>query len=187
MPAHIYSMTGLWEDSITSNLSALSIQPDYYHAADFTVYAHLQLAQDAKAAAMVEKATTTPVRGDRPVTMVQLHGAGSHAGAAAPSSGRTGKRRRRWPSPPPTTRRPTRSPASRAGWAWPALATAPAPAGDRGDGIAAERAGVADSAYWADRTTEQILAVSAWVALAEGAKVALSPTCAVPPTARTPA
>ena len=28
----------------------------------------------------------------------------------------------------------------------------------------------ADSAYWADRTSEQILAVSAWIALAEGAK-----------------
>ena len=27
-----------------------------------------------------------------------------------------------------------------------------------------------DSTYWADRTTEQILAVSAWIALAEGAK-----------------
>ena len=48
MPAHIYSMAGLWEDSIASNLSALEIQPDYYHAADFTVYAHLQLAQDAQ-------------------------------------------------------------------------------------------------------------------------------------------
>jgi hypothetical protein len=49
MPAHIYSMVGLWEDSIRSNLSALEIQPDYYHAADFAVYAYLQLAQDAKA------------------------------------------------------------------------------------------------------------------------------------------
>ena len=72
MPAHIYSMTGLWEDSITSNLSALTIQPDYYHAADFAVYAYLQLAQDTKAAALVEKATTTPVRGDRPVSMVNF-------------------------------------------------------------------------------------------------------------------
>ena len=69
MPAHIYSMVGLWEDSIASNLSALELQPDYYHAADFTVYAHLQLAQDTKAQAMIEKATTTPVRGDRPVSM----------------------------------------------------------------------------------------------------------------------
>ena len=69
MPAHIYSMVGLWEDSIASNLSALELQPDYYHAADFTVYAYLQLAQDTKAQAMIQKAMTTPVRGDRPVSM----------------------------------------------------------------------------------------------------------------------
>ena len=37
MPSHIYSMTGLWEESIASNASALEIQPDYYHAADFSV------------------------------------------------------------------------------------------------------------------------------------------------------
>ncbi len=53
MPSHIYSMVGLWEESIASNASALEIQPDYYHASDFTVYAHLQLAQDAKADAMI--------------------------------------------------------------------------------------------------------------------------------------
>ncbi len=69
MPAHIYSMVGLWQDSITSNLSALEIQPDYYHAADFTVYAHLQLAQDDAAAKMIEKALATPDRGDRPPSM----------------------------------------------------------------------------------------------------------------------
>ena len=69
MPAHIYSMVGLWQDSITSNLSALEIQPDYYHAADFTVYAHLQLAQDAAAAKMIEKALATPERGDRPPSL----------------------------------------------------------------------------------------------------------------------
>ena len=39
MPSHIYSMVGLWEESIASNASALEIQPDYYHASDFTVYA----------------------------------------------------------------------------------------------------------------------------------------------------
>ena len=56
MPSHIYSMVGMWEESIASNASALEIQPDYYHAADFSVYAHLQLAQDAKAKALIEKA-----------------------------------------------------------------------------------------------------------------------------------
>src|SRR5215469_9856279 len=66
MPSHIYSMVGLWEESIASNASALEIQPDYYHAADFTVYAHLQLAQDGKAKALIDKALATQPRGDRP-------------------------------------------------------------------------------------------------------------------------
>ena len=92
MPAHIYSMTGLWEDSIVSNLSAIEIQPDYYHAADFTVYAYLQLAQDAKAAALVAKATTTPVRGDRPVSMSNFTALAAMPAPVA-SSGRTGRRR----------------------------------------------------------------------------------------------
>jgi hypothetical protein len=54
MPSHIYSMVGMWEDSVASNASAIEIQPDYYHAADFSVYAHLQLAQDAKAKALTD-------------------------------------------------------------------------------------------------------------------------------------
>src|SRR5437763_7826846 len=65
MPSHIYSMVGLWEESIASNASALEIQPDYYHAADFSVYAHLQLAQDAKAKALIEKLLATPASGTR--------------------------------------------------------------------------------------------------------------------------
>src|SRR5919199_3665924 len=72
MPSHIYSMVGLWEESVASNASAIEIQPDYYHASDFTVYAHLQLAQDAKAKAMIEQSLATPDRGDRPVTFVNF-------------------------------------------------------------------------------------------------------------------
>jgi len=67
MPSHIYSMVGMWEESIASNASALEIQPDYYHAADFSVYAHLQLAQDSKAKALIEKALRP-----RPVATVQV-------------------------------------------------------------------------------------------------------------------
>ena len=55
MPSHIYSMVGLWEESIASNRSAVQVQPDYYHAMDFIVYAHLQLAQDAKAKALIDE------------------------------------------------------------------------------------------------------------------------------------
>src|SRR5438067_7240194 len=60
MPSHIYSMVGMWEDSIASNRSALEIQPDYHHATDFIVYAHLQLAQDAKAKALVDVIAALP-------------------------------------------------------------------------------------------------------------------------------
>ena len=72
MPSHIYSMVGLWEESIASNASAIEIQPDYYHAADFSVYAHLQLAQDAKAKALTEKSLATADRGDRPIAFVNF-------------------------------------------------------------------------------------------------------------------
>jgi hypothetical protein len=50
MPSHIYSMVGLWEESIAANLSALDVRNDYFHASDFIVYAQLQLAQDARRA-----------------------------------------------------------------------------------------------------------------------------------------
>jgi tetratricopeptide (TPR) repeat protein len=169
MPAHIYSMVGLWEDSIASNHSALEIQPDYYHAADFTVYAHLQLAQDSKAAAMIEKALATPPRGDRPA------GIGDETARAA---------------------MPARYVLERADWAAAAalpFGTTPYPQADsltrfaRGLGKVrtGDRAGArqeiaaletlqtaleqAGERYWADRTEEQILAVSAWAALADKA------------------
>ena len=85
MPAHIYSMVGLWEDSIASNLSALELQPDYYHAADFTGYAYLQLAQDAKAQALIVGRAHAHTRARRSSGVdVQLHRARRHAGAVCP-------------------------------------------------------------------------------------------------------
>ncbi|HEX2332664.1 MAG TPA: hypothetical protein VHI32_05775 [Burkholderiales bacterium] len=54
MPSHIYSMLGLWEDSIKSNLLAVSAAKGYVHAIDFMVYAHLQMGQDRKALRLLE-------------------------------------------------------------------------------------------------------------------------------------
>jgi len=170
MPSHIYSVVGMWEESIASNLSALEIQPDYYHASDFTVYAHLQLAQDAKAKAMIDKAINTPVRGDRPATL------GTYTALAA---------------------MPARYVIERADWAGAAALPATSigrPQADsltrftRGLGMArsGDLAGAkreiealqglqkalekANDSYWASRTEEQIYAVSAWVAFAEGGR-----------------
>src|SRR5260370_23428491 len=65
-------MVGLWEECSAWDAWALEIQPDYYHASDFTVYAHLQLAQDAKADAMIKKSLATADRGDRPINFVNF-------------------------------------------------------------------------------------------------------------------
>jgi tetratricopeptide (TPR) repeat protein len=67
MPAHIYSMVGMWEASIASNLRSVEVAKDYAaktnldgtltgipHAYDFMQYAYLQLGQDAKAKALME-------------------------------------------------------------------------------------------------------------------------------------
>jgi len=169
MPSHIYSMTGMWEGSIASNASSLEIQPDYYHAADFSVYAYLQLAQDAKAKALTEKSLATADRGDRPVTFVNFTAKnamparymlerGDWAGAAAlvlkPSQ---------YPQADSLTRFARGLGMARSG----DLAGAKSEI----EAIKALRTALeqASQSYWADRSEEHILAISAWVALKEGA------------------
>jgi tetratricopeptide (TPR) repeat protein len=49
MPSHIYSMLGMWEQSIKANLNAVDAAKGYVHAIDFMVYAHLQMGQDGEA------------------------------------------------------------------------------------------------------------------------------------------
>ena len=68
MPSHIYSMVGMWEASIASNLASIAVAKEYAekskldgvlagvpHAYDFMQYAYLQLGQDAKAKALIEE------------------------------------------------------------------------------------------------------------------------------------
>jgi len=160
---------GLWEESIASNASAIEIQPDYYHAADFSVYAHLQLAQDAKAKALTDKSIATADRGDRPVTFVNFTAKNAMlaryeleradwAGAAAlpftPSQ---------YPQPDSLIRFTRGLGMARNGDLSGSKAEIEA--------IKALRAALEKSnqSYWADRSEEQILAISAWVALKEGA------------------
>jgi tetratricopeptide (TPR) repeat protein len=168
MPSHIYSMVGLWQESIASNQSAIEIQPDYFHAADFAVYAHLQLGQDVKAKALAEKSIATADRGDRPINFVNFTAKaamparyvldrGDWAGAAAlelkPSQ---------YPMADSLTRFTRGLGMARSGNLVGAKSEVEAMKALR---AALER--VNDS-YWADRTEEQMLAVSAWVALKEG-------------------
>jgi len=55
MPSHIYSMLGMWPESIQSNQNARHVANDYVHAMDFMVYAYLQEAQDVQARSLVDE------------------------------------------------------------------------------------------------------------------------------------
>jgi tetratricopeptide (TPR) repeat protein len=168
MPAHIYSMVGMWEDSVESNRSALAIQPDYYHAADFIAYAQLQLAQDKAAAATIATAESTPERGDRPPSIVNFT-----ALAAMPA--RYALERADWKGA--ATLKVTTSAYPQAdsltrfarglGLARSANVTAAAAEIDAMRVLQAALEKTNDT-YWADRTREQILSVSAWMARATG-------------------
>ncbi len=91
MPSHIYSMVGMWKESIASNISSIKVANEYAakakldgvtvgvpHSYDFMQYAYLQLGQDAKAKELIaETAKVTKVLG--PVS------AGQMARAAVPA------------------------------------------------------------------------------------------------------
>ena len=74
MPSHVYSMLGMWPDSIKANQAALSVANGYAHALDFMVYAYLQMAQDIDAKRGV----------DRNLALLKSQGA-SGAAAANPT------------------------------------------------------------------------------------------------------
>jgi len=170
MPSHIYSMVGLWDESIASNASALEIQPDYYHAADFSVYAYLQLAQDAKAVALTQKSLATADRGDRPINFVNFT-----AKAAMPA--RYVLERGDWAGAAALTMVPTQYPMADSLIRFTrglGMARTGNIAGAKGEieAMKALRTTLqrADQSFWAARTEEQMLAISAWTLLKEGAR-----------------
>jgi tetratricopeptide (TPR) repeat protein len=168
MPSHIYSMMGLWEESIGSNASALEIQPDYYHAADFSVYAYLQLSQDAKASALTEKSVAAADRGDRPIVLANFT-----AKNAMPA--RYVLERADWAGAAALPFKPSQYPQADSILHF-TRGLGMARSGNLGgakaeiEAIKALRTTLekANQSYWADRSEEQILAISAWIALKAG-------------------
>jgi tetratricopeptide (TPR) repeat protein len=170
MPSHIYSMVGLWTESIASNQSALEIQPDYYHAADFAVYAHLQVGQDEKAKTLTEKSLATADRGDRPINFVNFT-----AKAAMPA--RYVLDRGDWAGAAALVLKPSQYPMADSLTHFArglGMARTGNVAGAKAEVEAMKAARAAlervNDSYWADRTEEQMLAVLGWIALKEGAR-----------------
>jgi tetratricopeptide (TPR) repeat protein len=174
MPSHIYSMVGLWEESIVSNRSALQVQKDYYHATDFMVYAHLQLAQDTKAKALVEE--IHKIGRDDLLLKENLGTLGAYT-ALAVIPARYAIERADWKGaaalPPVPTKRLMADSLIRFTRGL-GMARSGDLAGAKSEieaiqGIQKALFKAKDS-YWAARSEEQSLAVSAWVAHAEGTR-----------------
>jgi len=181
MPSHIYTMVGMWKESIASNINSVNVANDYAekvkldgvlagvpHAYDFMQYAYLQLGQDKEAKSMIEKsAAIKKVIG--PVS------AGNTARAAVPA--RYYLERQDWKGAAQIEPLGTPFPAAEAITHF----TRAMGAARSGDPAAAQadierlkalREGLekANQSYWAEQVEVQILAAQAWTAQAQGNK-----------------
>ncbi len=181
MPSHIYSMVGMWKESIASNISAIKVANEYAarvnldgalvalpHGYDFMQYAYLQLGQDAKAKALIEEnAAIKKVIG--PVS------AGNTARAAVPA--RYMLERQDWQGAAQLQPLGTPFPAAEAITHF-ARAMGAARSGDAAaaqtdiDKMKELRAALekANQGYWAGQVEVQILAGQAWLASGQGNK-----------------
>jgi tetratricopeptide (TPR) repeat protein len=182
MPSHIYSMVGMWEASITSNLRAVAVSKEYAaksnldgtlagvpHAYDFMQYAYLQLGQDAKAKALIdESAGIKKLVGPRIVGM---------ALAAVPA--RYALERQDWQGAAGLQPLGTDLPAGEAITHF-ARAVGAARTGDFTaaqadvDKLKEQRVALqqAKQSYWAEQVEIQILAAQAWIAQGQNDRAA---------------
>jgi tetratricopeptide (TPR) repeat protein len=181
MPSHIYTMVGMWKESIEANQKSNVVSREYSieakldgvlvgvpHANDFMQYAHLQLGQDAKARVLIEEtALIKKVLGP-------IH-AGQMARAAVPA--RYYLERQDWKGAAGLQPLGTPFPAAEAISHY-ARAIGAARSGD----VAAAEVDIeklktlreqiekAKQAYWAEQVEIQILSAHAWLANAQGNK-----------------
>src|SRR5438046_3486962 len=179
MPSHIYSMVGMWQESIASNLRSVAVASEYAakakldgvlvgvpHAYDFMQYAYLQLGQDAKAKEVVgDIAKVTKVIG--PVS------AGQMARAAVPA--RYYLERQDWKGAAGLQPLGTPFPAAEAVIHY-ARAMGAARSGDAAaaqadiDKLKQLREGLpaGRQPYWAEQVEIQVLAATAWLHNSQG-------------------
>ena len=166
MPSHIYSMLGMWEDSIRSNLSskaaAESHGPSVAHQMDFLVYAYLQRGEDGRAKELVDSVLPVSV------------GLGSDTALAAIPA-RFALERGQWDQAAQLRVRNSEFPAARS-ISYFARALGAARSGNAAaaraeiahlDEIEAKLAAAKDY-YWAGQTRIQKQAAVAWVMFSEG-------------------
>ena len=174
MPSHIFSMLGMWEESIRSNRAALGVAKSYVHAVDFTVYAYLQQAQDDAARALVDE-TAAILRAQAPAAdLTPTAGILSVHTAFASVPARYALERGAWVEAAALPVRPS-TPAADAvthfaralGAVRSGNAAAARPEVERLDTLR-DTLTRSRQEYWAEQVEIQRLAATGWVALGEG-------------------
>ena len=181
MPSHIYSMVGMWEESVMSNWRSVLAANEYAarvkldgtlggvpHAYDFMAYAYLQLGQDLKARGLIQDSLSI-----KKIIGVPL--AGATARAAVPA--RYMLERQDWQGaaqlPPLGTGYPMAEAITYFARAMGSARSGdPAAAQPDIEKLKEQRAALekAGQGYWAGQVEIQVLAAQAWVAQGQGDK-----------------
>jgi len=172
MPSHIFTRVGSWEESVATNQRSATVArtasdwPEAYHAADYAVYAYLQLGRDDEARMVMEE-TLRFSGGDSPSP------AFPYANAAMPA--RLAMERGGWKAAaelkPIASKMPFTEALTHFARAIGAARSGDVAAAERDAEQLAEihkRLENAKNTYWATEVEVQRLAVAGWIAHAKG-------------------
>jgi hypothetical protein len=172
MPSHIFTRSGLWQESVESNRDSAAAAKEYnsafeqLHAMDYLTYAHLQMAQDLAAKQVVDERNAL-AQGDLE------NFAAAYAFAAIPA--RYTLERRRWSEaaqlePRPSNVKYTEAITYFARAIGAARSGDVASARDNVDKLQALQTGLVEAkqGYWAEQVEVQRRVAAAWVAHANG-------------------
>jgi hypothetical protein len=179
MPSHIFTRTGLWQESIETNLKSVAAAQrentpsEELHASDYLMYAYLQSAEDARAAEVLKGLPAIQLRLSGGVASAAPPSAGAFALAAIPA--RFALERGMWRDAAALEVHPSSIPYADALSVF-ARAIGAAHVGDvptTRDAIAAlvalrDKEQALNEAYWTEQIDIQRRGASAWLAFAEG-------------------
>ena len=180
MPSHIFTRTGLWRESVATNLKSMEIAlstasiAETLHAADYAAYAYLQMQQHAEARGILDRLPDLRARFDvNAVTGAAPGSAGVFALAAIPA--RYALERDAWSEAASLEATPSEMPWTDA-MTYFARAVGAARTRDFAkarvsiDSLASirDRLGARDEAYWSEQVAIQHLSAQAWLDLGEG-------------------
>lgn len=179
MPSHTFTRVGMWEESVNTNRRSMEVAlstgalGEALHAADYSMYALLQMGKDSAAKSLLDGVPAVAARFDpNAITGAAPGAAGVFAIAAIPA--RWALERKAWTEAAALEAKPSAFPHTEA-MTYFARALGAAQAGDLAkarssiDSLATiqPRLIAKGEAYWAEQVAIQHLAAQAWLDLAE--------------------